>query len=101
MYQPLAMSVLGLLVFFALQAAWRALATRPGEAWIVVGIACFFLIAGGPWATFVPGLSDTLAWITIYPANAVARGILIGVGIGAVVATVRVLLGFDQPYLDR
>lgn len=100
-YQPLAMSVLGLLVFFALQATWRALATRPAEAWIIVVVAVIFLLANGPWAALVPGLPETLAWVTIYPANGVARGILIGISIGAVVATVRLLLGFDQPYLDR
>ncbi|CAA9280574.1 MAG: hypothetical protein AVDCRST_MAG93-3166 [uncultured Chloroflexia bacterium] len=100
-YQPLAMSVLGLLVFFALQATWRALATRPGEAWIVVIVAVVFLLASGPWAALVPGLPETLAWMTIYPANGVARGLLLGISIAAVVATVRLLLGFDQPYLDR
>jgi hypothetical protein len=100
-YQPLAMSVLGLLVFFALQATWRALATRPGEAWIVVIVAVVFLVGSGPWAALVPGLPEMLAWMTIYPANGVARGLLLGISIGAVVTTVRLLLGFDQPYLDR
>jgi hypothetical protein len=100
-YQPTTMSVLALLAFFALRAAWRAFAVRPGEATIVVVVAALFLIGSGPWATLIPGLSDTLVWITTYPANGVARGILIGISIGAVVATVRLLLGFDQPYLDR
>jgi hypothetical protein len=30
-----------------------------------------------------------------------ARALIIGAAIGAVIAGVRVLLGFDQPFLDR
>jgi hypothetical protein len=39
--------------------------------------------------------------IADYVVLAGARGLLIGAALGAVVAGIRVLLGFDQPYLDR
>jgi hypothetical protein len=100
-YEPLATAILALLTFFALRAAWHALHARPAEALPIVLVAAIFLIAGGPWAAFVPGLAETLDWIRLYPALGVARGLLLGVGIGALVASVRLLLGFDQPYLDR
>lgn len=100
-YQPLATSILGLLTFFALRASWRALYLRPGEAIVVLLVAVFFLVAGGPWAAAVPGLQESLEWIRAYPALGVARGLVIGVSLGALVATIRVLLGLDQPYLDR
>ena len=99
--EPLGGSVLALLTFFALRAAWRALELRPGEALIMLVVAVVFLLAGGPWAALVPGLSATLAWIEAYPVLGVARGLLLGVGIGALVASARLLLGLDQPYLDR
>ena len=100
-YQPLATSILALLTFFALRASWRALHARPGEAIIILIVAVTFLLAGGPWASALPGLQETLDWVRSYPALGVARGLLLGVALGAVVATVRLLLGFDQPYLDR
>ncbi len=100
-YQPLAGSVLALLTFFALRAAWRALQLRPGESSIILFVAVIFLLASGPWAAAIPGLSAMLDWIRAYPVLGVARGLLLGVGIGALVASVRLLLGFDQPYLDR
>jgi hypothetical protein len=100
-YQPLTGSILALLTFFALRAAWRALQLRPGEASIILGVAIVFLLASGPWAALVPGLSAALDWIEAYPALGVARGLLLGVGIGALVASARLLLGLDQPYLDR
>lgn len=100
-YQPLAGSVLALLTFFALRAAWRALQLRPGEASVILAVALVFLLASGPWAAFVPGLSAVLAWVREYPVLGVTRGLLLGIGIGAVVASTRLLLGLDQPYLDR
>lgn len=100
-YQPLAGSLLALLAFFALRAAWRAFQVRPGEAAIIVSVAAAFLIVSGPWAALVPGLEAALDWIRAYPVLGVARGLLIGVGIGALVTSVRVLLGLDQPYLDH
>ncbi len=100
-YQPLAGSLLALLTFFALRAAWRALHLRPGEASIMLGVAVVFLLASGPWAALLPGLRETLDWIEAYPVLGVARGLLLGVGIGALVASARLLLGVDQPYLDR
>lgn len=100
-YEPLAMSILALLTFFALRAAWRALQARPGDALLILLPAVVFLIGSGPWSAFVPGVRETLDWIRGYPALGVARGLLLGVGLGALVAAVRLLLGFDQPYLDR
>jgi hypothetical protein len=100
-FQPLATSTLGLLTFFALRASWRALAVRPGEASIILGVAVVYLLAAGPWAGAIPGLSETLEWIRTYPVAGVTRGLLIGASLGVIVTTVRVLLGFDVPYLDR
>lgn len=100
-FQPLATSTLGLLAFFALRASWRALATRPGEAFVILTVAVIFLVAAGPWASSIPGLRETLDWIQAYPVAGVTRGLLIGASLGAIVTAVRVLLGFDVPYLDR
>jgi hypothetical protein len=100
-YQPLATSVLALLTFFALRASWRALYARPREALPIILVALVILIAGGPWAVAIPGLQAGLDWIRAYPVRGVARGLLLGVGLGAMVTTIRVLLGIDQPYLDR
>lgn len=100
-YQPLGASVLALLTFWAIRMSWRALQVRPRDAGIVVVVAALLLVASGPWAALVPGLAAVVGWIEAYPAVGVARGLLLGVGLGALIASIRLLIGFDQPYLDR
>ena len=102
LYQPLAASFLALLTFFSLSAALRAVRRRTAEALVIVAVAAAVLIAGALPATLTaPLLGDALRWTNDYVALAGARGLLIGAALGAVIAGVRVLLGFDQPYLDR
>lgn len=101
-YQPLASSFLALLAFFSLSAALRALRRRTADALVIVIVALLVLVlAALPQAVALPVLGDSMRWISDYVALAGARGLLIGAALGAVVAGVRVLLGFDQPYLDR
>ncbi|GAC1386393.1 MAG: hypothetical protein NVSMB42_06920 [Herpetosiphon sp.] len=100
-YQPLAESLLALLTVFVVRAIWRAMRLRPGEAWIVTLVSAAFLLGTGPWTGLVPGLLPVLDWVRAYPVVGVVRGLLLGVGIGSVVASLRLLFGFDQPYVDR
>lgn len=100
-YEPLASSLLALLAFFSLSAALRALGRRGPEAVVIVIVAVLVLIAQLPPVTALPGVGLAVQWLNDYVALAGARGLLIGAAIGAFVAAVRVLLGFDIPYLDR
>jgi hypothetical protein len=101
-YEPLAGSFLALLAFFSLSAALRALRRRTIDALVILIVAVLVLaLAALPQLGNMPMLGQGVQWISDYVALAGARGLLIGAAIGAVVAGVRVLLGFDQPYLDR
>jgi hypothetical protein len=101
-YQPLAGSFLALLAFFSLSAALRALRRRTADALVILIVALLVLtLTALPQAQALPVLGESVRWISDYVAMAGARGLLIGAALGAVVAGVRVLLGFDQPYLDR
>ncbi len=101
-YQPLAGSFLALLTFFSLSAALRALRRRTIDALVIMITAILvLLLAALPQAQALPLLGDGVRAISDYVVLAGARGLLIGAALGAVVAGIRVLLGFDQPYLDR
>lgn len=102
LYQPLAASFLALLTFFSLSAALRAVRRRTSEAAVIVLVAALALVVAAlPQSQAVPMLGESVRWAADYVALAGARGLLIGAALGAVIAGVRVLLGFDQPYLDR
>lgn len=101
-YEPLAGSFLALLAFFSLSAALRALRRRTADALVILAVAGLVLaLAALPQLSALPLLGESVAWLRDYVALAGARGLLIGAALGAIVAGVRVLLGFDQPYLDR
>ncbi|HWQ12856.1 MAG TPA: hypothetical protein VNL77_08650 [Roseiflexaceae bacterium] len=102
LYQPLAASFLALLAFFSLSAALRALRRRSAEVAVIIVVASVSLVATAlPQAEAVPLLGEGVRWVSDYLVLAGARGLLLGAALGAVIAGVRVLLGFDQPYLDR
>lgn len=100
-YQPLASSFLALLTFFSLSAALRAVQRRTADALVITSVALAVLLAGALPAGSIPLLGDGVRWASDYLALAGARALLIGAALGAVVAGIRVLLGFDQPFLDR
>src|SRR5262245_20186587 len=101
-YQPLGASFLALLAFFSLSAAMRALRRRTTDALVIVGVAIVVLaLVALPQLAALPVLGDSVGWVRDYVALASARGLLLGAALGALVAGVRVLLGFDQPFLDR
>lgn len=100
-YEPLTSSLLALLAFFSLSTIIRALQRRSTEVVVIVVVAFVVLVVQLPPIAEQPLVSDVLLWLNQYVALAGARGLLIGVTIGIVVASMRVLLGFDQPYLDN
>jgi hypothetical protein len=100
-YEPIASSLLALLAFFSLSAALRALGRGSAEATVIVVVAALVLIAQLPPVAALPAVGTSVQWLNDYVALAGARGLLLGAAIGALVAGVRVLLGFDTPYIDR
>jgi hypothetical protein len=100
-YEPLAASLLALLAFFSLSAALRALRRGSREATVIVVVAALVLLTQLPPVAALPAVGATVQWLNDFVALAGARGLLLGAAIGAFVAGVRVLLGFDTPYLDR
>jgi quinol-cytochrome oxidoreductase complex cytochrome b subunit len=100
-YQPLASSFLALLTFFSLSAVLRAVRKRTAEALVITFVAMVVLVASALPTGAIPFLGEGTRLMADYLAIAGARALLIGASLGAVVAGVRVLLGFDQPFLDR
>jgi hypothetical protein len=99
----------GLVAFFLVFAAYKVLRTRRTPMTIVFVIALVLaLIVLAPWPTFMPNPSltstatmrDLLGALVRVPAVAGARGLLLGIALGAIATGIRVLLGLERPYGD-
>lgn len=98
---PLEATLFSLLAFFSITAAYRAFRVKSLETGLFVTFGVIVLLGQVPvgarlWDQ-LPVIKD---WVLEVPALAGARGILLGVALGAAATGLRVLLGIDRPYVD-
>jgi hypothetical protein len=87
-----------MLLFFLVYAAYR-LMRRQVTIWnFVFSLTVVIVLLGSISFKDIEVFNDTRDWLERVPANAGTRGILIGVGLGTVVAGIRVLVGQDRSY---
>jgi len=96
---PIQASFSALLVFFLVTATLRLLTVRNLESAVMLLVA-LLVLAGQVTLGLLPLLPEIRDWILNVPAMAGVRGILLGVGLGAVLTGVRLLLGVERPYSD-
>ncbi|MDY7042005.1 MAG: hypothetical protein SVX38_14205 [Chloroflexota bacterium] len=98
---PLQSTLLSLMAFFVVVAAWRVFRLRNLESALLLLVGVLILVSQVPlkfpWAEDLAGFKN---WILAVPATAGARGILLGVVLGTVTTGLRLLLGIDRPYSD-
>jgi hypothetical protein len=106
MYIPLSATMFSILAFFVASASYRAFRARNLEATVLL-IAAFFVMLGRvpvgdliSW--FMPEgyrFSDLASWIMNYPQSAGQRAIMIGIGLGIVSTSLRVILGIERSHI--
>lgn len=99
LYFPLQATMGALLAFFVVSAAYRAFKLRSVSAVILLVTSVIVLITQLPFsAALSPILPAAREWIYAIPVTAGVRGILLGVALGTIATTLRVLLAVDHPY---
>lgn len=89
-----------LLVFALVYGAYRLMRQRVTWAAILFTVALLVVLVGAlPFEGFGL-LADVRAWMLQVPASAGARGLLIGIALGAIVTAVRVIIGQDRSYRE-
>ena len=96
---PLQTSFFALLAFYTAFAAYRTFRIRNFTSFLMVGAGVIVLVGQIPavadlWAS----APDLRSWVLEVPSTAGARGILLGVALGAIATAFRILLGMDRPY---
>jgi hypothetical protein len=100
--RPLQATLFSLLAFFAATAAWRTFRTRSLSTWVMF-LACLSVLVGSIWLNVGEGWKlavETRNWVMNVPVLAGARGILLGIALGTIVAGARLLVGIERPYSD-
>lgn len=97
LYVPLQGAFFALVAFFLATAAYRALRARSVETTWMLLAALIVLIGQTP---ILGVLADAREWVLNVPTTAGVRGILIGVALGTLATTLRLLIGWDRPYSE-
>ena len=97
---PMQTTVFSLLAFYVASAAYRGFRARSGESAVLV-IAALIVLLGrvplGEWLS--PHIPETADWVLNVPALAAKRAILIGIGLGMISTSLKVILGLERTYL--
>lgn len=102
LYAPVQASLMALLAFYAVSAAYRTFALRTPDAVLLMVSATLILLLQLPFVEAIaPLLGHIRAWLLQGPLMGIVRGVLLGAALGAMTASLRVLLGIDRPQLGE
>lgn len=106
---PLQSTMYALLAFFVASASYRAFRAKNREATILLVAAFIILLGRTPFGMMLTGwipesfsilqIPNMAIWIMNSPNLAGQRAILIGIGLGVVAMSLRLLLGIERTYL--
>jgi hypothetical protein len=95
-------TMFSLLAFFVASAAYRAFRARTPEATVLLLAA--ILVMGGrvPLGEYlIAGIGQASDWIMNVPNTAAQRGILIGVSLGGIATSIKIICGIERAYLGE
>ena len=97
---PLSSTMFSLLAFFIASAAYRAFRARTIEATLLLIAGALVMIGRVPIGNMMWDKFPLIAeWIMEIPQMAAKRGILVGIALGMVVTSLRIILGIERTYL--
>jgi hypothetical protein len=104
--QPVESTLAGLLAISLTLGAVRLLGRRRDlRSYVFLVTALIVLLGTGPWLVASNGglhqlMGEARAWLSQVWAAGAARGLLLGVALGATATGLRILIGADRPYRD-
>jgi len=99
-YLPLDATMFSILAFFVASAAFRTFRARSVEAALLLGAALVVMFGRVPWGQLLFKPSPLVAeWVMSSPALGAKRAILLGVSLGGIAMSLRIILGIERSHL--
>jgi hypothetical protein len=99
---PIQSTMFSLLAFFIASAAYRAFRARSLLATLLLISALIIMLRFNPYLGFIGDyMEKTALWLLNVPNLAAKRAIIIGVGLGMVATSLKVILGIERAYLGK
>lgn len=97
-------TMFSLLAFYISSAAYRAFRARSAQATALLIAAVLVMLGRVPIGEYIsfwgkPTLVDIANWILNYPNMAAKRAIFLGIGLGGLLLSLKLLLGIERSYL--
>jgi hypothetical protein len=97
---PMQSTMFSLLAFFVASAAYRGFRARSWEAGLLLVVAIIVMLGRVPLGNLVSHwIPDAANWILRTPSMAAKRGLYIGIGLGTISTSLRIILGIERTYL--
>ena len=107
---PMDATMFSLLAFFIASAAYRAFRARTFEATLLLITALIVMMGNVPvgdliwntvlsWIPMEDGATKARQWILDIPNLAARRGIILGVSLGVISQSIRIILGIERSYI--
>lgn len=96
----LSSTMFSILAFFIASAAYRTFRARSTEATVLLIAASLVMIGRVPLGEYlISGSGQVSDWIMSVPNTAAQRGILIGISLGGIATSIKIIFGIERAYL--
>ena len=92
-------TIFSILAFFIASAAYRTFRARSLEAGILLTAAVIVMLGVTIGSAITPLLPDAVQWLMEIPNTAATRGILLGICLGSIATSLRIIFGIERGYL--
>lgn len=97
---PAGATIFSILAFFIASAAYRTFRARTWESTVLLATAIIVMIGRVPIGALISQHIPVAAdWIMAVPNLAAKRGILLGVSLGAIATSLKIIFGIERAYL--
>jgi hypothetical protein len=99
---PMQSTMFSLLAFFVASAAYRGFRARNIQATILLIAGILVILGRVPIGEMIhSSIPQSATWVLNIPSMAARRGILIGIGLGSIATSLRIIVGIERTYLGK